>query len=247
MKSLALLIASVFIALGVHAYAFGQNGSANGFVSQEIDESDGIPVLIKHLPDWESVRGGATITNHLSELQRVLGERAVLGAVEFFPGIEAAVATYPAGTLLLIEHPTPQAASDAEQKIQQFLAGGQESVVYRRIGNYNALVFDMTDVDRAGALLDQVKYEKTIQWLGEDPFLLQKIDRYIATTGRDVAISTVIFIVVVLLSAVLIGVLSGLIFFRIRESKRAHMTRFSDAGGLTRLNLDDLAEPLRLE
>jgi len=36
----------------------------------------------------------------------------------------------------------------------------------------------------------------------------------------------------------------GIWYFRYREKKRAGMTAFSDAGGLIRLNLDDLSEPL---
>jgi hypothetical protein len=32
----------------------------------------------------------------------------------------------------------------------------------------------------------------------------------------------------------------GLLFYYIREQKRASMNEFSDAGGMTRLNLDEL-------
>ena len=96
-------------------------------------------------------------------------------------------------------------------------------------------------------MLDQVKYEKTVQWLGEDPFLIKKFERYIATTGRDVALSTVFFIVFVFLTAIVLGVIVGFVYFRFRENQRAGMATFSDAGGLTRLNLDELSEPLRLD
>jgi hypothetical protein len=146
---------------------------------------------------------------------------------------------------LLIEYTTPQAATEADAKFQQVVQS--QSIVYRRIGNYSAFVFDVSDVSAANALLDQIKYEKTVQWLGEDPFLIKKFERYIATTGRDVALSTVLFIVFVFLTAIVVGVIVGILYFRFREHQRAGMAAFSDAGGLTRLNLDDLSEPLRLE
>jgi hypothetical protein len=105
-------------------------------------------------------------------------------------------------------------------------------------------VFDSSDPAAASSLLDQVKYEKSVQWLGEDPFLLQKLERYFAMTGRDVVVSTVLWITLLFGLTAAIGILAGIWYFRYRESKRAAMTAFSDAGGLTRLNLDDLSEPL---
>ena len=40
--------------------------------------------------------------------------------------------------------------------------------------------------------------------------------------------------------AVLAGVGVGMVFFYIRKKQRADMESFSDAGGMLRLNLDDL-------
>lgn len=216
-----------------------------GYASQEISDSDGIPVLIKHLPFWESVVGHSQITNNVADLRRLLGDRPIFESLEFVPGTEAVFAPYTAGILLLIEYPTPQAASEADAKFQ--LIAQSQPVVYRRIGNYSTFVLDASDTNAANTLLDQIKYEKTVQWLGEDPFLIKKFERYIATTGRDVALSTVFFIVVVFSTAIVLGVIVGLLYFRFREKQRAGMAAFSDAGGLTRLNLDDLSEPLRLE
>jgi hypothetical protein len=215
------------------------------YQSQEISDGDGVPVLIKHLPEWESVRSTATITNNVADLRRVLGDRSVFEKLEFAPGTEAVTATYSTGKLLIIEYTTPQAATEADSKFQQ--AVQSQPIVYRRIGNYSAFVFDTTDTTAANALLDQIKYEKTVQWLGEDPFLFKKFERYIALTGRDVALSTVFFIFVVFSTAIVLGVLAGFLYFRFREKQRAGMAAFSDAGGLTRLNLDDLSEPLRLD
>ena len=36
--------------------------------------------------------------------------------------------------------------------------------------------FDAADQAAANALLDQVKYEKTVQWLGKDPYLIQQAE-----------------------------------------------------------------------
>jgi ABC-type transporter Mla subunit MlaD len=62
------------------------------------------------------------------------------------------------------------------------------------------------------------------------------------TTSLDIMISTVLWILLVLGSALLTGVVAGYIFYRFRDQKRATRTAFSDAGGLTRLNLDGLSE-----
>lgn len=227
----------ITIAVGQGA-AFGQQG---GYKSQEIAESDGIPVLIKHLPDWEAVRGRASLTNSIEEIRKEFGSPEVLNGFDLSGGAEAAFASYPEGKLLLIEFPTPQGSSAADAAIQARI-GATPNVVYRRIGNYNALVFDVSDPVTANLLLDKISYGKTVQWLGEDPFLLQKFERYIANTGRDVAISTVLFILGIFATAICLGVGSGYAYFRFREQQRSHRTAFSDAGGLTRLNLDDLSD-----
>jgi hypothetical protein len=219
-------------------------------ISQEVSDEDGIPVLIKHLPAWESVYHATTFTNKISDIRAVLGDRAVFDVLEFMPGTEAVTAPYGVGRLLIIEYPTPQASVHADGLILQNLAeqpANPHLVVYRRIGNYNAFVFDAPDPVAAAALLDQVKYQKTVLWLGGDPYLLERIERYFAMTGRDVAISTVLWIFTWAGIAVFVGIISGLLFFRYRENQRLTRTAFSDAGGLTRLNLDGLSEPLNLK
>ena len=52
--------------------------------------------------------------------------------------------------------------------------------------------------------------------------------------------TTVLIIVGGFGSTILVGVISGLIVFYIREQKRAQTHLFTDAGGMTRLNLDGL-------
>lgn len=211
--------------------------------SQEISEDDGLPVIIKHLPEWQSVQSSTVFITGPEDLRRALGDRPVFNAIEFSPGTEAVKADYPAGKLLIVEFVNPHFSIDADGKVLQFLAANPDpTTVYRRIGNYSVFVLDASDSEDAVRLLDQVKYEKRVQWLGEDPYLLQKIERYFAVTTRDILVSTVLWISGGLGLAAILGVIFGLIFFRIREQKRATWSAYTDAGGMTRLNLDELSE-----
>lgn len=213
------------------------------YKSLEIDESDGLPVIVKHLPDWQSVKERAKLTNSVADLKQHLGARPVLDVIEMSAGAEAVTADYPAGKLLLIEHHTPQLASSNDAAVTAKLAeSGDRSVIYRRIGNYNAFVFDAADPAAAGALLDQIKYEKAVQWLGEDPFFVKKVERYLVGTTGDVLVSTAMFIVMCMAGAIGVGLIGGYVYFAKREQRRLARTAFSDAGGLTRLNLDELTD-----
>ena len=101
-------------------------------------------------------------------------------------------------------------------------------------------MFDAGDETGANALLDQIKYEKTVQWLGEDPNYQKKYERYVAITTADIFLSTTILIVSGIGFAVLTGIVVGLLFYRFRDHKRGAVAAFSDAGGMIRLNLDEL-------
>lgn len=239
-KALIPLAVLVTVALGGALHVPGQQPAAK---SQEISDVDGQPVLIKHLPDYEEVQSGAVFGTEKTDLEKVVGTHLPLQLLEFPSGTEFVAATYPQGRLLIVEYTNPQSSLEADAKIQQYIGTHPEAgTIYRRIGNYNAFVFDASDATAAGALLDQVKYEKTIQWLGEDPYLLKRLERYMVTTSRDIMLSTVFVIIGGLAASLLTGIVAGFIFFRVRDQKRAHRTAFSDAGGLTRLNLDGLSE-----
>ncbi len=241
---LSAFVLGIFL-LSPSICVFAQQERYSGVKSQEISDADGLPVILKHLPDSENVKGSAVFVTDSDGLRKAVGDRPILELVEFSGGTEAVVADYPAGKLLIVEFTNPQASGFADQRIQQRLTEnpGNPPIVYRRIGNYNAFVFDATDQAAANELLGRIKYEKSVQWLGEDPFLMQKIERYFAQTGRDVVISTILWISLIFGITIAAGVVVGYFYFRYRESQRASMTAFSDAGGLTRLNLDDLSEP----
>jgi hypothetical protein len=219
-------------------------GSSAQFKSQEVSEDDGVPVLIKHLPDWENARNRAMHTNNVDDLRAALGASPVLDVIDFAGGTEAITAPYDAGKLLIVEYTNPQSSIEADALFKQKLAETPPSppIVYRRIGNYNAFVFDAADETAANALLDQIKYQKTVQWLGEDPRKQEKYERFVAIRAADIFFSTTLWIVGGLGLALFTGIVAGLLFFRLREQQRATMTAFSDAGGMTRLNLDELSD-----
>lgn len=236
------LFISVFVLFSTFIGISAQQSASPQIKSQEVSEVDGVPVIIKHLPDWENARNSATLITNAEELKNALGSRPVLDAVEFVGGTEAVTAPYPQGKLLIVEYATPQASADTDNKVKQKLSETQENppVFYRRIGNYNVFLFDAADEAAANALFDQIKYEKTVQWLGEDPTLIQKAERAFVRGTASLFVSTVLAILLGLGLAVLTGIAVGIIFFRVREQKRAAMNEFSDAGGMTRLNLDQL-------
>lgn len=228
---------AAFVAAGSAAAIFAQTPGP-GFKSQEVSESDGVPVLIKHLPDWETVRGQATFTNNVNDLRTVLGQRPVLDLIQFTPGTEAVSAQYAAGKLLIVEYASPQLSVEADTAIKANLAGsGDTATAYRRIGNYNVLVFDAADLASAEALIDQVKYEKQVQWLGDNPFRISAERAFVLTTS-DIFISTVLVIVIGIVISIIGGLAVGFVYFQMRERRRAAMSTYTDAGGMTRLNLD---------
>jgi len=141
------------------------------------------------------------------------------------------------------EYTSPQGSVDADTKFKAELASsGDTTTVYRRIGNYNAFVFDAQDSAAAAALLDQVKYEKNIQWLGNNPFRISAERAFVLTTS-DIFLSTVLVIVMGIGIAVIGGLIAGFVYFQLRERRRSAMGAYTDAGGMTRLNLDGFTPP----
>ena len=218
--------------------ATGQSVGAVEYKSQEVSEVDGIPVLIKHLPGWETAQKRATFATDLEKLKDALGERPILQDIDFAVGTEAVTAPYDAGRLLIVEYTSPQGSVEADTLFTARLNRANDpSTVYRRIGNYNAFVFDVTDPGAANALLDEVKYEKEIHWLGDNPFHISAERAFVLSTA-DLFVSTVMIIVIGIGLSIFGGIIAGYAFFYAREHKRSQFATFSDAGGMTRLNLD---------
>ncbi len=227
------------VALAAASFAYSQAPASPKYKSQEMSETDGVPVLMTHLPDWEHVRDRAAFATNTTGLKASLGDRPILDLIDFSAGTEAATAPFDTGKLLIVEYTSPQASVDADAKFTTILANAPQAdaTVYRRIGNYNVLVFDATDTASANALIDQVKYEKQVQWLGANPFRISPERAFVLTT-TDMFISTFLIVVIGIGLSIGGGVIAGYVFFYIRDQKRASMPTFSDAGGMTRLNLD---------
>lgn len=211
-------------------------------VVQEVSEADNIPVIIKHLPDWEKVKDKAVVTSSADTFFKTVGGHDIARVILFTPGTEAVVADYDAGKLAVVEFTTPQMATDADAKISGALTeaagAGQDVPVYRRVGNYAVFVFNRKDDAAANALIDQVKYEKVVQWLGNNPYVQHQAERDTVKKTSEVVLNAIQITGYILLFTLGIGGLAGFFVFRTRSRQRASADSYTDAGGMTRLNLD---------
>ena len=237
--------------------------------AQTLDAGEGeIPVLVKHLPDWQTATQQSVYCVSLDCLQEavhLLGDgpsgldinkeasrpfmpqpQPVLGALDFEGGTEAVVATYGQSQLVIVEFTTPQFSVDNDSRIWTKIAelkgqGQPTPSAYRRVGNYSVFVFNSPDYKTANALIDQVKYEQVVQWLGDDPHLAERLQRYFTQTSAGVLVAVLKSSGLSLLLCLAAGALIGTMLFRHRRAQRA--ASYSDAGGSIRLNLDELTGP----
>lgn len=205
-----------------------------------------LPVLVKHLPNWQSVEGTAVYIVNQEQLQSTIPNQSVLKEITFDGGTEAVVANYNQSQLVIIEFTTPQISIDNDSRIWTAIAdlksrGQPTPTAYRRVGNYSVFVFNAPDEKSANALVEQVKYEQVVQWLGDDPHLYERLQRYFAQTSAGVLIAVLKSSGLSLLLCLVAGALIGTMMFRHRRAQKAAM--YSDAGGSIRLNLDELTEP----
>jgi Family of unknown function (DUF6599) len=206
-----------------------------------------IPVLVKHLPNWEVAQRQAVYAVTSDLLTRAVPNQPILGEIGFAGGTEAVVAKYGQSQLLVVEFTTPQFSIDNDQRIWTKIdelkkKGDPVPTAYRRVGNYSVFVFNAPDEKTANALIDQVKYEQVVQWLGDDPHLYERLQRYFAQTSAGVFVAVLKSSGLSLLFCLAAGALIGTMLFRRRRAQRA--AAYSDAGGSVRLNLDDLTGPI---
>jgi hypothetical protein len=211
-----------------------------------LDPGEGdVPVLVKHLPNWDEAQRDAVYTVNKSSLLDAIPNQPILNELTFEGGTEAVVANYGPSQLLIVEFTTPQFSIDNDQrmltKIQELRTQGQSTPTsYRRVGNYSVFVFNAPDEKTASGLIDQVKYEQVVQWLGDDPYLEARVERYLAQTTAGVLIAVLKSSGLSLLICLGAGTLFGALLFRHRRAQQAAL--YSDAGGGTRLNLDELTD-----
>jgi hypothetical protein len=208
---------------------------------------DELPVLVKHLPDWLNAKARTSYVTSSGALREVIANQPVLEAISFDGGTEAVIANYRQSQLLIVEFTTPQFSIDNDQRIWTKIdelkkKGDAAPTAYRRIGNYSVFVFNAPDEKTANALIDQVKYEQVVQWLGDDPHLYQRIQRYFTQTSAGVLVAVMKSSGLSLLFCLAAGALIGTMLFRHRRAQRA--AAYSDAGGSVRLNLDELTGPV---
>lgn len=215
-------------------------------ISNTLEKGDGeIPVLIKHLPDPDQAQKNAVYLNSFSTLTNLSPQQPVLTAINGDGNADAAFATIGQSKVLVVEFNTPQLATENDKRIiarihELWNLGQPAPTAYRRVGNYSVLIFDAPDAQTANQLIDQVKYEQVVSWLGDNPNILRRAqERYIDTT-LGVLVAVLKASGYALVGCLGFGGLIGGLLFTYRRGKQKAVTAYSDAGGMLRLNLDEM-------
>jgi hypothetical protein len=206
-----------------------------------------IPVLVKHLPEWETMQDRATFAMSLPALQQAAGNRPVLDVVSFEGGAQAVTALYGQSRLVIVENTTPQLATDNDARITARIkelqgSGHPVPTAYRRVGNYSVFVFDAPDEATAVKLIESIKYEQVVQWLGQNPYAYQRAVRQYTNTTAGVIIAVLKASGLSLLLCLGVGAIFGGMVFKRRRQQQVTTEAFSDAGGMVRLNLDEMTQ-----
>jgi len=223
-------------------------------IAEKLDRGEGeIPVLIKHLPNWEQAQTAVTYLNRFNSLESIATE-PVLSVVSSEGDADAVMANYESMRLLVIEFNTPQRAAENDQRIiarirELWNLGQPAPSAYRRIGNYVAFVFDAPTEQAAKQLIDQVHYEQVVSWLGQNPNILKEAEREYVRTTLGVLVAVLKASGFALVGCFAAGALFGTLLFNRRRAQQRSVKAFSDAGGMLRLNLDQMTpqtNPARL-
>jgi len=247
---------------GVHVIRiFNRSNDSSGgqelahALSDLFDKGEGeIPALVKHLPNWEQNQKRAMFFNRVTSLQDIVPNQTVLGVLDTEGDADATFADTGSGKVLIIEYHTPQLAKDNDEriiaKIHELWKLGQPAPIgYRRVGNYSVFVFDAPDEATAKQLIDQVKYEQVVQWLGDNPNILKEAQRRYVQTTLGVFIAVLKASGFALVACLGLGGLIGALLFSRRRARQTALEAYSDAGGMLRLNLDQMTpqtDPARL-
>jgi hypothetical protein len=207
-----------------------------------------IPALVKHLPEWETAwERNLSYAVTPGTLKSMAANHPVLDAIGFEGGTEAVAANYGQSRLLIVEFTTPQLATTNDQRINAKLkelrdAGQSVPTAYKRVGNYSVFVFDAPDEATATKLIESVKYEQVVQWLGPNPYDYQRAVRSYTNTTAGVIVAVLKASGLSLLLCLGVGAIFGGIVFKRRRQQQTVTDAFSDAGGMVRLNLDEMTE-----
>jgi hypothetical protein len=215
-------------------------------LAQNLSNGEGdIPVLVKHLPHWEQVESRASYAVTPAQLKSAMPGEPVLDAVSFEGGAEAVVAPYGNAKMVLVEFTTPQLATDNDQKIlaslQQLRTEGKATpTAYRRVGNYGVFVFGADSEQSANQLIEEIKYEQVVQWLGDNPNWLKQAQKEYTETTLGVLVTVIKTSGIAAVICFGVGGFLGAILFARRRAQQIEAKAYSDAGGLMRLNLDEM-------
>jgi hypothetical protein len=209
---------------------------------------------VKHLPNWEENQKRAVFLNRFSSLQYLAPNQTVLSVLDSGGDADATFVDTSSGKVLVVEYHTPQLAKDNDEriiaKIHDLWKLGQPAPIgYRRVGNYSVFVFDAPDDATAKQLIDQVKYEQVVQWLGDNPNILKEAERRYVETTLGVFIAVLKASGFALVACLGLGGLFGALLFSRRRSRQTALEAYSDAGGMLRLNIDEMTpqtDPTRL-
>lgn len=216
-------------------------------LSATLDKGEGdIPALVKHLPQPEETQKNAIFLSSFTDLYSPFLDEPVVHAVQGGGNADAVVAKSGLSKILIVEFNTPQLATENDQRInariQELWRLGQPApTAYRRVGNYSVFVFDAPDVLRANSLINEVKYEQVVQWLGDNPNILREAEKRYVNTTLGVLVAVLKASGYAALLCLGVGGLIGGLLFSYRRAQQKAATAYSDAGGMLRLNLDDLS------
>lgn len=225
------------------------------FFSEGLDNGEGeIAVLVKHLPHWEEAQKSAVYLDGFTSLAGLVPNQPILDSIHSGGDADAVSANYGPSEVIIVEFKTPQLATDNNQritaKLQELRAQGQPvPSAYRRVGNYAVFVFDAPSQDAATQLIDQVKYQQIVQWLGENPFAYERATREFTETTLGVFVSVVKASGLALVGCLAFGGFFGALLFSVRRAQQRAREEYSDSDAMLRLNLDELtpeSDPARL-
>ena len=224
--------------------------------AETLDKGEGeTPVLLRHLPDWSNAQKRAVFFTNIKSAQSIARDQPVLSFLDTAGGdADAVLAEYGQTKMLLVEFNTPQLAGDNDRmiawKIRELKSQNQQApTAYRRVGNYAVFVFNAESEQAANKLIEQVKYEQVVQWLGDNPYWLKEAEKRYAETTLGVLVAVVKASGLTIVACFGLGGLIGGILFTRRRARQTAADAFSDAGGMLRLNLDEItpqADPARL-
>lgn len=227
-------------------------------IKENLNSSNGeLSPLPSHLPEEGKIAESEKYLVGPAALAKLEGLSDLKDVVNFSGGTEVAVARYLNGntalSLMIVEYHTPQLATDGHAQFQAWFGrlSEQEKIqrLLKRIGNYVVTTTAAQDLANVERLVSQIKYNPVVYWearkISDIPIAFRPPDPLAVeefTQTASVLIRTFYWIGVMLFGAIVLGVVSGSVFFywnRYRRRKLGLDDMFSDGGGTVRLNLDE--------